>query len=568
MVLEDLIRVAHGDKPADLLITNIKLVNLLSAEIYPTSVAVYAGKIAGFGEYEAREVIDGQGNYLAAGLIEGHVHIESSMLTPREFAMAVVPHGTTTVIADPHEIINVMGMAGLQYMLAASENLPIDIYYMLSSCVPATHLENAGAVITAEEMQKWIGHPRILGIGEMMNFPGVIGCDPQVLRKIENSAGKVIDGHAPLVLGKDLSAYIAAGISSDHESTEFDEALEKLRKGLFVMIRECSAARNLEALLPIVNQLNAVNCGFVTDDPHPDFLMDSGHIDSIVRLALSKGCDPIMALQMASINTARHFGLRQNGAVAPGYDADLILFDDFENFKVRQVFKAGRKVAEDGQMLITPAGFTETPKNSMHPAPLADDAFCVPARGREIWAIEIIPHQIITRKLRIATEIVDGLAVGAPDRDLLKIAVVERHHATGNIGLGFVKGMGLQHGAIASTVAHDSHNIVVVGTNDADMLIACQALVKMCGGKIVVANGQILAALPLPIAGLLSDQPLAQVRAAADRLNQTARELGCIPENPFMTLSFLSLPVIPELKLTDRGLVDVIKFDFIELFAV
>ncbi|MFA7711669.1 MAG: adenine deaminase, partial [Candidatus Neomarinimicrobiota bacterium] len=551
-----------------LLITNIKLVNLLSAEIYPTSVAVYAGKIAGFGEYEAREVIDGQGNYLAAGLIEGHVHIESSMLTPREFAMAVVPHGTTTVIADPHEIINVMGMAGLQYMLAASENLPIDIYYMLSSCVPATHLENAGAVITAEEMQKWIGHPRILGIGEMMNFPGVIGCDPQVLRKIENSAGKVIDGHAPLVLGKDLSAYIAAGMSSDHESTEFDEALEKLRKGLFVMIRECSAARNLEALLPIVNQLNAVNCGFVTDDPHPDFLMDSGHIDSIVRLALSKGCDPIMALQMASINTARHFGLRQNGAVAPGYDADLILFDDFENFKVRQVFKAGRKVAEDGQMLITPAGFTETPKNSMHPAPLADDAFCVPARGREIWAIEIIPHQIITRKLRIATEIVDGLAVGAPDRDLLKIAVVERHHATGNIGLGFVKGMGLQHGAIASTVAHDSHNIVVVGTNDADMLIACQALVKMCGGKIVVANGQILAALPLPIAGLLSDQPLAQVRAAADRLNQTARELGCIPENPFMTLSFLSLPVIPELKLTDRGLVDVIKFDFIELFAV
>jgi len=567
MVSEDLVRVARGDKPADLLITNIKLVNLFSAEVYPTALAIYAGKIAGFGEYEAREVIDGQGNYLTAGLIEGHVHIESSMLTPREFARAVVPHGTTTIIADPHEVVNVMGLAGLQYMLAASANLPVDIYYMLSSCVPATHLEDSGAIVTAQAMRKWINHPRILGTAEMMNFPGVIRCDPQVLRKIENSAGKVIDGHAPLLSGKDLSAYIAAGISSDHESTGFKEALEKLRQGLFVMIRECTAARNLEAILPIVKKLNAVNCGFVTDDPHPDFLMDHGHIDSIVRQALRRGCDPIMALQMASINTARHFGLRRIGAVAPGYNADLILFDDFENFRVRQVFKAGRRVAEDGQMLVTPADITEIPENSMHPAPLSDDAFCVPSRGYEVWTIEIIPQQILTKKVRTNVKIVDGFAVSDPDRDILKIAVIERHHATGRIGLGFVRGLGLQRGAMASTVAHDSHNIVVVGTNDADMLMACRELVKIRGGQIIVADNKLLAALPLPIAGLLSAQPLGQVRTAIDHLTQTAHTLGCIPENPFMTLSFLSLPVIPDLKLTNRGLVDVIKFGFIDLFA-
>lgn len=567
MVSENLIRVAHGKIPADLLLTNIKLVNLLSAEIYPTAVAVYDGRIAGFGEYEAREIIDGQGCFLAAGLIDGHIHIESSMLMPPEFARAVVPHGTTTVVADPHEIINVMGIDGLRYMLAAGENLPIDIYYMLSSCVPATHLETSGAVVTAEQMQAWIEHPRILGIGEMMNFPGVIGCDPQVLQKVRIGGKKVVDGHAPLVRGKNLAAYAAAGISSDHECTGFEEALDKLRQGLFLMVRESSAARNLTALLPVVTQLNSANCGFVTDDPHADFIMDRGHIDALVRQALKMGADPIMTLQMASINTARHFGLRQTGAIAPGYAADLILFDDFEKFRVQQVFKAGRKVAENGQMLAGASGFSEIPANSMNPAPIDENSLKVPARGPEIWVIEIIPEQIITKKVRLNATIRDGLAVSDLQKDLLKIAVVERHQATGRIGIGFVRGLGLQRGAIASTVAHDSHNMVIVGTNDTDMLAAFHKLNEMHGGQIVVADGETLAALPLPIAGLLSDQPLAQVRTAADHLNQAARAIGCSIPNPFMTLSFLSLPVVPDLKLTDKGLVDVNKFDFIDLFA-
>jgi len=567
MVSENLIRAAHGKIPSDLLLTNIKLVNLLSAEIYPTAVAVYDGRIAGFGEYEACEVIDGKGCYLTAGLIDGHIHIESSMLMPPEFARAVGPHCTTTVVADPHEIINVMGIDGLQYMLAASENLPVDIYFMLSSCVPATHLETSGAAVTAEQMQAWINHPRILGIGEMMNFPGVIGCDPKVLQKVIIGAGKVVDGHAPLVRGKDLSAYAAAGISSDHECTGFEEALDKLRQGLFVMIRECPAARNLATLLPVVSQLNSVNCGLVTDDPHADFIMDRGHIDTLVRQALKMGADPIMTLQMASINTARHFGLRQTGAIAPGNAADLILFDDFENFQVHQVFKAGRKVAENGQMLADTDNFSENPGNSMNPAPIDENRFKIPARGREIWAIEIIPQQIITTKVRLSAVIRDGFVVSEPQKDLLKIAVVERHHATGRIGIGFVRGLGLQRGAIASTVAHDSHNMVIVGTNDTDMLTAFHKLNEMHGGQIVVADGETLAALPLPIAGLLSDQPLARVRTAADHLNQAARAIGCAIPNPFMTLSFLSLPVIPELKLTDKGLVDVNKFDFIDLFA-
>jgi len=567
MVLENLIRAARGEITVDLLITNVKLVNLLSAEIYPASVAVFDGKIVGFGEYNARETIDGKGGYLTAGLIDGHVHIESSMLTPGEFARAVVPHGTTTVIADPHEIVNVMGLDGLQYMLSASAGLPIDMYFMVPSCVPATHLETAGAIVTAQQMQAWIDNPRVLGIGEMMNFPGVIWRDPQVLQKIETAGTKMVDGHAPLLGGNDLSAYIAAGITSDHESTGPDEALEKLRKGLFLLIREGSAARNLDALLPIVNQLNSSNCGFVTDDRHPDYLMDYGHIDDIVRRALKHGLDPVMALQMASINTARHYGLRQTGAVAPGYAADLIIFDDFENFRVRQVFKAGRKVAEDGQMLIGSPVFSGIPTNSMNPAPAQIRDFHVSARGKEIWTIEIIPQQIITKKSRMNATVSNGQVVSDPDRDMLKIAVVERHQASGRIGLGFVKGFGLKRGAIASTVAHDSHNVVIVGTNDADMLTALRELTEMHGGQIVVADGRVLAALPLPIAGLMSNQPLTDVRSAADHLSRAARELGCGLENPFMTLSFLSLPVIPELKLTDKGLVDVGKFDFIDLFA-
>lgn len=567
MTIDRIIAAARGNIHVDTLIKNVQLVNLLSAEIVKTSVAVFDDKIVGFGEYEAENIIDCQGLYLAPGLIDGHVHLESSMLSPEEFARAVVPMGTTTVVADPHEIVNVMGMAGLRYMLDASAALPLEVFFMLPSCVPATHLETAGAVVTAEDMRQWIDNPRVLGIGEMMNFPGVLFADSGVLEKLAVAGDKNIDGHAPLVRGRDLSAYIAAGIRSDHESTNIEEAREKLQKGMFLMIREGSAARNLNDLLPLVTPLNARNCGFVTDDRHPDFLMDFGHINSMVRAAVAQGMDPLIALQIASLNTARHFGLKTKGAVAPGYDADLILFENLDNFSIKMVFKAGRLVAENGRIL--PFGEPQTSElpQTVRVADMTVADLAVRAGGTMINVIDLIPNQLLTKKAVLPCRTEGEFAVSDVQRDVLKMTVVERHHASGNIGLGFVRGIGLKSGAIATTVAHDSHNIIVIGANDEDMFFAINAIRDMNGGQVVVENQHVLAALPLPIAGLMSDKPLLEVRKAMDALNSEARRLGCRPENPFMTLSFLALPVIPELKLTDKGLVDVTKFDFIPLFA-
>ncbi|MDO9548674.1 MAG: adenine deaminase [Candidatus Marinimicrobia bacterium] len=567
MSVDTIISAARGNIPVDTLFKDVQLVNLLSAEIVRTSVAVFNGKIVGFGDYDAEVTIDGAGLFLAPGLIDGHVHLESSMLSPEEFARAVVPMGTTAVIADPHEIVNVMSIDGLQYMLDVSAELPLDVYFMLPSCVPATHLETAGAIVTAADMRKWIDNPRILGIGEMMNFPGVLFGDSAVLEKLAVAGKKNIDGHAPLVRDKDLSAYISAGIRSDHESTNIDEAREKLQKGMFLMIREGSAARNLQDLLPLVTPLNSRNCGFVTDDRHPDFLLDFGHINSMVRDAVAFGIDPIIALQMASMNTARHFGLKTKGAIAPGYDADLILFDNFINFSIKMVFKNGCLVAENGRTLsFNKSQISELPR-TIRVKDLSVSDLSVRATGKMMNVIDIVPNQLLTKKVLLKCQIADGFVVSDPDRDVLKMAVVERHHASGNIGLGFTRGIGLKSGAIASTVAHDSHNIIVIGANDEDMLFAINEIRNMNGGQVVVENGKALASLALPIAGLMSDKPLLDVRNATDILNKAARRLGCQPENPFMTLSFLSLPVIPELKLTDRGLVDVTKFDFIPLFA-
>ena len=567
MSIDTIISAARGNIPVDTLFKDVHLVNLLSAEIIKTNVAVFNGKIAGFGDYDADVIIDGKGLYLAPGLIDGHVHLESSMLSPEEFARAVVPMGTTAVIADPHEIVNVMGLAGLQYMLGVSAELPLEVYFMIPSCVPATHLENAGAIVTADDMRKWIDNPRILGIGEMMNFPGVLFEDPSVLDNLAVAGNKNIDGHAPLVHDKDLSAYIAAGISSDHESSDIDEAREKLQKGMFLMMREGSAARNLKDLLPLVTQLNSRNCGFVTDDRHPDFLLDFGHIDSMVRDAVAFGIEPIIALQMASLNTARHFGLRTKGAIAPGYDADLILFDNLSNFSIKMVFKNGLLVAENGRMLPFNKSQGSKLLQTVRVKDLSASDLAVKAEGKMINVIDIIPNQLLTKKTVLECRTAGEFAVSDSQRDILKLAVVERHHASGNIGLGFVCGFGLKNGAIASTVAHDSHNIIVIGVTDEDMLFAIQEIRNMNGGQVVVENQKILASLALPIAGLMSDKPLLEVRHAIDTLNSKARQLGCHLENPFMTMSFLSLPVIPELKLTDRGLVDVTKFDFIPLFA-
>lgn len=568
MSLENLIAAARGTMPADLLIKNVLMVNLFSGEIVSTDIAIYEGKIIGFGDYEAEEIIDGQGCYLAPGLIDGHIHLESSMLSPVEFARAVVPMGTTTVIADPHEIVNVMGMDGVKYILDACANLPLDVFFMLPCCVPATHLETSGAFVTADDMRRWINNPLVLGIGEMMNFPGVLFADPAVLEKLSTAGEKRIDGHAPLVRDKDLSAYIAAGIRSDHESSGIDEAREKLRKGMFLMIREGSAARNLKDLLSLVTQLNSRNCGFVTDDRHPDFLLEFGHINFMVRDAIAFGIDPVIALQMASLNTAQYFGLKNKGAVAPGYEADLILFDNFDDFSIRMVFKNGKMVAANGRILPFEASKTSTMPRTVNTGEISSSDLAVNIdENKRINVIDIIPNQLLTKKLVLECRSRAGFAVSDPERDLLKMAVIERHHASGNIGLGFVRGLGLKSGAIASTVAHDSHNIIVVGADDGDMLFAVDEIRNMNGGQAVVENGGILAALPLPIAGLMSDMPLEDVVSRLDALNKAARRLGCSIENPFMTLSFLALPVIPELKLTDKGLVDVTKFDFIPLFA-
>jgi len=567
MLINGIISAARGERPVDILLKNATVVNLLSGDIIQTDIAIYRDKIVGFGDYSAKQTIDVKGLYAAPGLIDGHVHLESSMLSPVEFIKAVIPMGTTTVIADPHAIVNVLGPAGLQYMLDATEYLPLDVYFMLPSCVPATHLENAGAVVTAAEMREWIDLPRILGIGEMMNFPGVLFEDPQVLAKLAVAGEKRIDGHAPLVRGKDLSAYIAAGITSDHESTGLEEAREKLQKGMFLMIREGSAARNLQDLLPLVTPMNSRNCGFVTDDRHPDFLMDNGHINSMVKDAVKFGIDPIIALQMASLNIARHFGLTKRGAIAPGYQADLILFDNFDDFTIRMVYKNGKLVAKDGNLIDIDIVKIPDPTQSIRIKELTLDNLAIPAKGKKIVIIEIIPNQLLTKKTVCVASIVDGKVVSDSSRDILKMVVVERHHATGNMGLGFVKGIGLTSGAIASTVAHDSHNIIVVGVDDNDILRAIREIQAMNGGQVVVENGKVAALLPLPIAGLMSNRPLPEVRSAIDQLNLETRRLGCKLENPFMTLSFLSLPVIPEIKLTDMGLVDVNKFDFISLFA-
>ncbi|MDD5765871.1 MAG: adenine deaminase [Candidatus Marinimicrobia bacterium] len=567
MFTDRLIRAARGEARIDLLLKNVQLVNVLSGEIYRTDIGIDNGRIVGFGNYSSEETIDLDGHYIAPGLIDGHVHVESSLLSPVEFARTVLPFGTTTVVADPHEIANVLGSDGIHLMIDLSEKLPIDIFFMIPSCVPATHLETAGAVLTVTEMKNWIDHPRVLGIGEMMNFPGVLFGVPEVLEKLAIVGDKAIDGHAPLLSGNDLSAYVGAGISSDHESTSPGEAREKLRNGMFLMIREGSAARNLETLLPVVTSLNSSGCGFVTDDRHPDFLMDFGHIDGMVRKAIQLGLNPINALQMASLNTARHFNIRKTGAIAPGYFADMIVFDDFEHFTVQKVFKRGRLVAENGKPIVDIPSVSNLRYGSVQVGQLDRERLKIDAKGKSVHVIEIVPDQILTKKTVCEATIHAGQVVSDISRDILKIAVIERHHRTGNIGLGFVKGLGLKSGAIASTVAHDSHNLIVVGVTDEDMLAAVAAIVQMNGGQVVVENGKVQATLPLPLAGLMSDRPVSVVREKMDELNRAARKLGSIPENPFMTLSFLALPVIPELKITDKGLVDVGRFDFIPLFV-
>ena len=565
--IQQKLSVARGEQQAELLFKNARVVNVFSGEIHKTNVAVEDGRVIGFGDYQAKKVIDLKGAYLAPSLIDGHFHVESSMLTAPEFARAVVPHGTGTVVIDPHEYANVLGLDGIRYVLESTKNLAVDFFIMLPSCVPATHLETAGARLTADDLKLMIHDDRIAGVAELMNYPGVFLGFKSELAKIEAGKGKAIDGHAPGLRGKNLNAYALAGIRSDHESVEVEEAREKLRLGMHILLREGSTERNLKHLLPLINVHNAHNCSFATDDKLAGDLVSEGHIDHAVRVAIKGGVPPIAALQIATINTARHYRLANLGAIAPRYWADFIVFDNLKKFSVRQVYKKGVLVAENGKYLAKNPVKVSLPRSTMNLRYQPSD-FVVKASGRKkIKVIEIIPNQIVTKTAIAMPKIEEGEIVADTSRDILKMVVVERHRATGNVGVGFVRGFKLKRGAIGSTVAHDAHNVIVAGTNDADILFAIQELERMQGGQVAVANGKVKAELPLPIAGLVTDQPLAKAMKLIDDLNAAAHAFGCDLEAPFMTLSFLALSPIPSLKLTDQGLIDATKLQKTTLFV-
>lgn len=560
-----LIAVAKGDSPPDLVLKNARIINTFTAEIEQGDVAICGDRIAGIGDYEgAKETVDLHGDYLAPGLIDGHIHTESSMLHPAQYAQAVVPRGISALITDLHELSNVCGIQGIKFVVNWAQKLPLDILLMAPSCVPATPLETSGSKITAAEIEQILTFPNVIGLGEVMNFPGVVNSDEEVLSKIVASRSKVIDGHAPGLSGKELNAYIAAGIMSDHECTTYEEGKEKLKRGMYLMIREGSSEKNLDALLPLVNDNTYKRCFFVVDDRSCSDLLHEGDVDAVVRKAISLGLEPVRALQMATINTAEYFRLYDRGAIAPGHLADLITLTELSGLKVDRVFHKARLVAQGGKCLFpapkTPPELTDT----VHiKKPLTVESLKLTASGKTYPVIEIVPGQIITRKRLEEVNIEQGAVVPDTEKDILKLVVVERHRASGNVGVGLVKGFGLKRGALASSIAHDSHNIIAVGTSDSDILSAIEGIENLRGGLVVSAGGEITASLPLPVAGLLSPEPLETVVARFEKVEQTAASLGELPPAPFSILSFLALPVIPELRLTDRGLVDVNEFKLI-----
>ncbi len=565
--LPTLLAVARGDRPADVRLTNGRVVNVLTEEVEETDVVLSGPWIAGVGPgYDAEETVDLAGQFVLPGFIDAHVHIESSLATPPEFARAVVPRGTTTVVSDPHEIANVHGLEGIRYMLAASEGLPLTTFVMASSCVPATQMGTAGAVLGAEDLAS-LDHPRVLGLAELMNYPGVIQGAPEVLEKLAAFSGRVVDGHAPGVSGKALNAYVASGPQSDHECTTAQEAEEKLRRGLWVFFREATNARNLLALLPALSPSSRRRIALCTDDRQPADLLDKGGIDDMLRTLIAEGVDPVEAIGLATLNPAEYFRLHDRGAVAPGRRADLVVVSSLDELQAGTVFSGGTLVAEGGRALWPAAADRPPP-----PAPsmaVRDDAvdFSIPTQAGRVRVIRAIPDQIVTGTEVVTPTTAKNEVVADARRDLLKIAVVERHSGSGRVGLGLVTGIGLRRGAIAGTVAHDHHNIIVIGGDDPSMRSAVRAIAELRGGLVVADGDRVLASLALPVGGLMSEASIGEIRTSLDEVVEAARTLGSPLHDPFMAMSFLALEVIPTLKITDLGLVDVEAFEPVDLWA-
>lgn len=564
------IHAASGRKKAELVLKHASIINVFTEEIEIGDIAIEQGMIVGIGSYDGEEEVELEGKAVCPGFIDGHIHLESSMVTPEEFQRIVLPHGTTSVICDPHEIANVAGKAGIDYMLAATEGLKLDVFFMMPSCVPSSGLDESGAVLTAKDLSGYYANSRVLGLAEMMDFYGTVQAKDGILEKIAAASGlgKRVDGHAPALSGKMLNAYVTAGVRSDHECALAEEAREKIRRGQWVMIREGTAAHNLEALMPLFQSPYAERAMLVTDDKHPGDLLRRGHIDYIIREAVKRGADPIKAIKMGSLNAARYFGLKDRGAVAPGYLADLVVLSDINQVRAELVYKKGKLAAEGGQSLAGPdaeKGRREESEeirkrvfSSFHMPVLTEKDFCFPVTGNKQKVICLTPHELLTREEEYVPETLPGYAPGVDiSRDIVKLAVAERHHHSGHMGLGFLGGYGLKKGAVASSIAHDSHNLIIAGVNDRDMAAAGNCVRENQGGLAVACGGKIVGSLPLPIAGLMGTLPMEEIDARLEKLKGLLRDMGIAEDiDPFMTLAFVSLPVIPKLRLNTYGLID------------
>lgn len=566
--MKQLIDMAAGRTPVDTLIINCKVVDVFNQRLVDGPLALGQGQVIGIGDYQAHEIIDARGGFVMPGLIDSHVHIESSAITPPQFARIVLPHGTTTIIADPHEIANVCGLDGIRYMLNASHNLPLNVKIMLPSCVPATPFEESGARLLADDLAELINHPDVLGLGEVMDFPAVISGDEAMMAKIKlaHDHGLIADGHSPGLRGRNLQAYAMSGIKTDHECSSIDDMLTRIQMGMYVQIREGSACRDLLELVKGVNAANARRCLFCTDDREPEDIIDGGHINKNLRMAVEAGVDPILAITIATLNAAECYGLKKKGALAPGYDGDVVIVEDLQSFKVQRVFCAGKEIVHDGKLLVEiPDYHCDSVLNTMNLAPLSLADFQFPLSSDKARAIGVLPGGVLTKSLEVGVQAdSQGLFDARLNPGLNKLVVIERHKATGNMSHAIFADYGLKDGAIATTVSHDSHNVVVVGDNDQDMLKAVKRVEALGGGFVLVHKGEVIGELSLPVAGLISDQSAEMVaHTMGDLLNKARTTLGVNPEiQPLMTLVFMSLPVIPELKLTSNGLFDVRSFSF------